>query len=153
MEIYTQNDSKGDGAITIFMENIVSGAYDGTISAIKKWLEEGPSGRLKNEDFSSIHNWFNNLNENDKNMVNHIIEKSVNLAIFSFLVTLDNKKGGTPLKGQLSDFALYLQTYNDKDSMINYQFNEARRINLSNTIDGELHDRFSNILHKRNDLR
>jgi len=136
-------------AIDIFLSKIIDHAYNGAIIGIRKILEKGPSGRAKQVKKNMIYNWYQKLDENDRQIVLDLIEESVKLSIFSFLVVLDNKAGGPPLD-QNSDFALYLQTYESDNEMFNYSPSNQTRVNMSYTIGGELHDEFNYRISKLN---
>jgi hypothetical protein len=139
-------DSKN--AIDIFLKRIISYSYDGAIRGIRKILERGPSGRAKQVKRSKIFEWYQELDEKDRQIVLDIIEESVRLSVFSFLVVLDNKAGGPPLD-HTSDFALYLQTYESDDERIKYSPSISTRLNMSYTVGGELHDEFNHLLQFR----
>lgn len=135
-------------AIDIFLRRIISHSYDGAIRGVRKILERGPSGRAKQVKRSKIFEWYQKLDEKDRQVVLDIIEESVRLSVFSFLVVLDNKAGGPPLDLN-SDFALYLQTYASDNDRTNYSPNTSTRLNMSYTVDGELHDEFNHLLQTR----
>jgi hypothetical protein len=141
------NDSKL--AINIFLKKIVNAVYENSINSLRKSLEKGPPGRKKDPKEIEIHDWYQKLTDKDRDRVMAIVEKTVKLSVFSFLVVLDNKVPGPPIADQTSDYALYLQTYESADEMHNYSPKTLTRLNMSYTIDGELHDEFLGMLVRR----
>jgi hypothetical protein len=136
-------------AVDTFIKKIVSDVYNGAINGIRKVLEKGPSGRTKQVKQSEMFEWYQMLSERDRQVLAEIIEESVKLSIYLFLVELDNKVGGPPIRDQSSDFALYLQTYESDKEKYNYSPNMCTQINLSYTAGGDLHEIFINRLQTR----
>ena len=70
-----------------------------------------------------------------------VIREAVDAAIFGCLVLLDGMTGGPPVVGVVSDFALYLQTYENEEARQADKPNRRVRVNPAWT--GEyLHDLF-----------
>ncbi len=136
-------------AIDIFIRRIVCDVYDGAINGIRKVLEKGPSGRAKQVNRFEMFEWYQKLNERDRRVLLEIIEESVKLSVFLFLIELDNKVGGPPIRDKSSDFALYLQTYESDKEKYSYSPNMSTQVNMSYTAGGDLHDTFINLLRTR----
>jgi hypothetical protein len=71
------------------------------------------------------------------------------MSVFSCLVVLDNKTAGTPIQSRVTDFALYLQEYENHEKRMSYSPKDKVQINLSYTLDGDLHDEFSYYLQDK----
>ena len=142
------NANSSEDAIQIFLKRVLLDVYDNSIKSIINLLVNGPSGRAKQPLEENLHNWYQALDEKEKEQIEKIIEKSIRSTIFSFLVMLDNKSGGRPFRDKISDFALFIQFYQDEESLYNYKPQNSLRVNLSYTIDGELHDQFLDLLNE-----
>jgi hypothetical protein len=138
-------------AANIFLGRIFDHAYQGSINGVRSLLEKGPVGRAKQPEKLELYDWYQNLDLRDRQLVLSVIEETAKLSIFSFLVVLDNKDIGPPIVDRSSDFALYLQTYENDDDMFIYSPKKMTRVNRSYSIDGDLHDEFVYILHGRKD--
>lgn len=120
--------------------------YKGVIDDIRNMLEIGPPGRRPHEGLVKLHERFESLSPDNRDIVDAIVGEAVFSAVFGLLVVLDGVHGGYPVEGKLSDFALYLQTYSDERSW------EADTPNLSvrvNPIVGDLHDQFREMVEER----
>ena len=135
-------------AMTLFMDKVLELVYSGTLNGICNLLESGPPGRAKQSEIRSIHNWFLSLDEQGKSYVLAIVKEAIESTVFSFLVVLDNKTIGMPLIDHISDFAVSIQTYEDKEHLFNYQAKESVRLNLSYTVNGELHEKFISLIEE-----
>lgn len=130
-----------DTAVNIFMEFIINRAYKSVIKGITGRLENGPSGKEPPQEKIGQYEWFKNLDEEGKQKVHSIVRDTVESTLFGVFVILDGASGGYPIKGELSDFALYLQTYKNEKS---YDTNLPKtyvRLNPSNQTE-DLHDIF-----------
>ncbi len=136
-------------AISRFLEKIINHAYDGTIKGLFRILRSGPPGRKKQPELIQLHEWYINLDERSQSIAISLVSEAVKRAIFSVLTVIDNKTVGLPIEGQISDFVLYLQTYENNEAMYNNIAQTSTRINLSYTAGGELHDAFLNLLQER----
>ncbi len=108
-----------------FIKGILLRVRDSAISGTLKSLVEPPGRRPLKEDMV-LSEWFNNLSEQDKEMVKKIIENAVDSSVFGFLAVLDGVRviEEGPSKG---DFELYY-------------VNGSLRIRLNETDDEYLHD-------------
>jgi hypothetical protein len=125
-------------AVHIFMERVADHAFDGPIDSIMALLTEGPVKRTPDPSEIELHTWFVSLDDAAKEKVHRIILETAFAASFGLLVILDNLTTGYPIDGQLSDFALYIQTYEDLSQIMVDQPSDKVRINHSNAVD--LHD-------------
>jgi hypothetical protein len=130
-------------AAKIFIERIIIDVYKSTYSYAEKQLAESSSNQVDN---TSETKWYLCLGKDDQERVKEIIQDRIKAAIFGVLAILDNVRGGPPLRGQKSDFALYIQTYNDSKAKLENRWRESVRFNSLK--DTELHDLFSNILYE-----
>ena len=135
-------------AAKILLEQVVRRAYDGAINDMQSFLSEGPPGRNPPEDSVHRSHWFQSLDKDSQEHVRAIIRASVDAAVFGCLVLLDNLTVGYPLDGQLSDYALYLQTYTDMEAHKADKHETSVRINPPN-ITEFLHDMFRWMLEER----
>jgi hypothetical protein len=131
-----------ENAIKGFMEKLTRSVRDGTFKSMKRLLQEGPPGRQKDPKLVEMQNWFLNLNEDDRRFVLEIAQETIDRTIFNFLVLLDNKVPGYPITGEVSDFALSIQTYKRNEDLFDYRPKDTVRINRSYT-GGDLHDNFT----------
>jgi hypothetical protein len=132
-----------DEAAQKFLERILIIAYKGIENDFNSMLEEGLPGRV--DDPSYCEGWYKALKDKEKSIVREIIRAVIRETLFRVLVILDNRSGGTPIIGQPSDFALYLQSYSDWDSLAQNKPLDLTRFNsLKND---ELHDMFITLLN------
>src|SRR5215813_11674622 len=98
----------------IFIQRVLTNVYKGGVNATLSILSEGPPGRKPLEDLVQLSQWFKSLDEENREQVQAVVQQAVDATVFCFLVLLDNLTGGNPIQEQISDFALYLQTYSDE---------------------------------------
>jgi hypothetical protein len=132
-------------AVDIFVKMVIKMVVNATFKDVQEILKEGPPVRVKKPEDLEIQKWYLNLQENEKKIVSKIVLGSINRTVFHLLVILDNKTIGYPLEGEVSDFALYLQTYDSKKDLFGYNPKELLRINKSHSGEVELHDIFMNL--------
>jgi hypothetical protein len=147
------NSITPEQAASIFLNRIIGHVYDGAIGDMRSFLEEGPPGRKKQQELIELKEWFHHLDETGQKNILALIERAIRHSVFSFLVVLDNKTIGYPIESQNSDFAVYLQTYENDEARFNYAPQTSARINLSYTVNGDLHDQFLNTLQERESRR
>jgi hypothetical protein len=138
-----------DEMVNTFINIIISQAVDGTFNSVKTLLQEGPPGRLKDQNEVMIQKWFLNLKNDDREIVLEIIQNTIARVVFNLLVILDNKIG-YPIKGVESDFTLNLQIYKNQEDLFNYHPEQIFRINRSYSTDGDLHDMFLSQIKQKN---
>ncbi|HEX2916706.1 MAG TPA: hypothetical protein VH186_38450 [Chloroflexia bacterium] len=85
--------------------------------------------------------WFNKLDSQGQSHVKEIVQEAVDFAVFEVLAIFDGVAGGYPIKGVLSDFALYLQTYDNKEAFKEDTPNLSVKLNPQGTTE-DLHDIF-----------
>lgn len=144
----TQNEG-----LKIFLHKVISHVYNGCSNSMDQLLHEGPKGKSPPDKWLAISKWFQNLNGVDQKNVDQLIKMVIEMSIFSFLVVLDNKVPGMPLGDIPSDYALYIQSYKNMDNLSHYQQEESTRINMSYSIDGDLHEEFSSTFHDMNNTK
>jgi hypothetical protein len=135
-----------------FLKRLISYSYDGTIRSIIQLLKDGPVGRKKNQDEIALHQWYIDLDEHSKSNLLRVLEKALELSIFSYLVLLDNRAAGYPIDEQLSDYSIQVNTYSSLADMQNYSPSSSTRFNLSHSVNPDLedlHDEFSYLLRER----
>lgn len=125
-------------AAQLFLERVFVDGYQATCSDLENSLTVGLPGEA--DDPVETEKWFSNLNPEDKQIVKEIIRATAKMAIFNMLVTLDNVSGGPPIRTQVSDFALSVQTYHDDEEKLNNQADQVIRINSLK--DENFHDLF-----------
>jgi hypothetical protein len=136
-------------AINDFLSRIIARAYDGAIEGTRKTLEKGPPGRQPPENRLAIHNWFQTLNNEERELVLALVREAADAAVFGCLVLLDNMTGGYPIEDKVSDFALYLQSYEDDAARDANTPVSSVRLNPRLSSDYDLHDRFRLVLQER----
>lgn len=102
--------------VDALMQILIEHARDGIIDEVISMLEKGPPGRNPPPEKFALHEWFQKLDEQGQEHIQKIIQESVDSTLFSTLVILDGAAGGYPVKEELSDFALYIQTYQDNNA-------------------------------------
>jgi len=128
-----------------FVELIKFSAYDRTIKAMQGILEQGPRGRRPPPEWQELHRWFQRLTENDRMIVVSLIRETVQLAVFNALAVLDGVAGDPPLSDRPSEFALYLQGFEDKEARAESRMQFSVRFDANET-HHELHDLFQDLL-------
>lgn len=129
-----------DKAIDAFMNKIVVRAYKGAIAIVTQLVEDGPLERNPSAIRTALHTWYEKLDTNQQEMVRQTIKETAYSAVFGCLVVLDNRSGGYPLEGELSDFALLVQRYTDSEAYSANQVEESVRINDLSNQGIDLHD-------------
>jgi hypothetical protein len=129
-------------AANLFIESIIFNAYRGVYQIYDSMLKEGLPGRV--DDPNEIEKWYQKLDEIGQTHIKEVVRAAIREAVFNVLVVLDNRTGGNPIRGQSSDFALYIQTYIDSEAKANNQSLKAVRFN--SLFDDELHDLFISTL-------
>ncbi len=137
-----------EDAARIFLNMLIARAYNGAINAVASVLEKGPPGRRPPEELTRLHDWFESLDTENRKHVQTVIQKSVDSAVFGCLVLLDGMSGGNPIRGKQSDFAVYLQAYEDDDAMRSDSPQNRVRLNPP-AISDDLHDMFHWMLQER----
>ncbi len=127
-------------AADIFLKKILNHGYQGSVQGQTSVLEKGPPGKKPPQHTIELYQWFQQLDQQDRNNVLAIIRETAKLAVFGCLVVLDNMTVGYPLEGELSDFAVYLQTYENADARKANISKRFIRINPASTLDEDLHD-------------
>ncbi len=135
-------------AAEVFLRSIIKRGYRGTIESIMAILEKGPPGRKRSPDVAALHTWYEQLDSQARGNVAALVKETATEAIFGCLVVLDNASGGYPLEGQLSDFALQLQTYEDDEAQAENRARLSVRLNPASNQEDDLHDRFLLILRQ-----
>lgn len=135
-----------ESAAMTFINMLIARAYDGTVTDIKTILEKGV--RVKGHYLNTLHTWYENQDQETQQKILEIATEAINTAVFGCLVILDGLSGGPPLKEDVSDFAVYLQIYNNEKAREDNVFQYNVRINPANTTE-YLHDIFQRILQVR----
>jgi hypothetical protein len=98
-------------AANLFMDIVFKRVYSTLYpEIITKMIPEGLLPQA--DDPAILSDWYNKLDNYPKELVNEIIRNVILVTILNVLPILDNITG-SPIKDQRSDFALYLQTYQD----------------------------------------
>lgn len=112
--------------------------YQSTHKTLATLLNEGLPDFI--DDPQQYEKWRLSLDEPAKKYIENIIHASIIQSVYGMLVLLDSLKGGFPIKDQVSDFALYLQTYPHFDALTQNQ--PSYRVRFNALKDIELHDLF-----------
>jgi hypothetical protein len=105
-----------DEAIAVFMNMLIRSVYEGPIKEIAGILQDGPPGREPQAHLRLLHEAYLHLGEDLRAQMMVAVKEAVDAAVFGFLVFLDGAWGGYPIKGTVSDFALYLHTYDSQNA-------------------------------------
>jgi hypothetical protein len=131
-----------------FLEMLIARARDGVLKGRASELENGPRIPKPSERDHSLYQWFQSLDSRGKANALSLMSACIDSTVFGCLVLLDGLTGGNPIKGETSDFALYLQTYQDEAARTVDAYESRVRINLpSQAMD--LHDLFKIMLKER----
>ena len=115
--------------INEFMQRIVISAYKSPLDGIRSLLINGPIETKPRVDDIQLFEWYKNLSDTDKAMVEVVMKETAHRVLFGALVIIDNLAMGYPIKGTPSDFALYVQSYPDDASRLNNEPKDTIRIN------------------------
>jgi hypothetical protein len=126
-----------------FIDAIINRAVDNTKNNMETLLTQGPPGQIKDPTDLAISEWYLNLKDQDKEMVQQITQNSIIRTVFNVLVIIDNKIG-YPIEGVASDYSLNLHIYNNQDDLFSNKPQQTIRINQSYSPKGDLHDLFVN---------
>lgn len=138
-----------NGAAELFVSTLFVEAYEAVTRYMVCDLVEGPPGRGPLASMVARHHWYQQLGEADQAHVQSVIRASVRAALFECLVLLDGMSGGYPISGEPSDYALFLQSYQDEETLAHGTPNRSIRINPRFSTEEYLHDRFVGILEER----
>lgn len=137
-----------DDARRLFLSMLIARSYDGAIKITTTLLEEDSSLKQLSPDFVALRTWFNSLDDKSRLNVQMLIQRAVDSSVFGSLVLLDGLTGGNPIRGTTSDFALYLQTY-ENDELRGSDIVE-HRIRLNHPELSEfLHDLYRDMIEER----
>lgn len=116
--------------IKLFMRALLLHCRDGIIADTGADLRDGPPGREPDPHLTALHQWFVHLNDDNQALVRHLVADVTDRVIFSILALLDGVAGGYPIQEVISDFALYLQTYADREMQRQDRPATSVRINI-----------------------
>jgi hypothetical protein len=139
-------------AVDAFMRVMIAHVRNGAMKRTMSDLINGPQEPIPLPNMVNLHTWFTTLDQQSQAHIAILVKEVVDDALFSTLAVLDGVAGGYPIPGVLSDFAVYLQTY-EHDSM--YEVNQPQqmiRINDANTHD-HLHDILSDYSEYMDDVK
>ena len=135
-----------EDAEKIFIDIVFARVYRNLYHDMEtKLLPEGLPGWA--DEPIALQEWFNNLDKNHQEFVKEIVRTTIKDSIFRFLAILDNTIG-FPIRGQLSDFAIYLQTYQDWGAVPKNLPKESVRLN-PNLAPGHDEDELQNLFYQR----
>ena len=134
-------------AAELFLSLLLAEAYDGALQGMISILEKGPPGRKPSEGLVILHRWFQSLDSQSREHVLATMREAIDAALFNCLVLLDGLSG-YPMKGKISDFAVYLQTYGTEDARESNSPELRVRLNPAYTTE-YLHDLLHWILQER----
>lgn len=141
-------DLTTEEAARLFIARLLFHGYDGALRVVTRQLEEGPPGKHPPESLDRSFQWYHSLSREDREVAILTIRNAIDLALFHSLVFIDGACGGYPLRPQESDFAIYLQVYDDDTAMWeSCQPSSSVRINDPRTI--HLHDLYQDMLAER----
>ena len=132
-----------------FINLLITHVRNGSVDDIMSVLEEGSLGKEPSPSSLAHHSWFRNLDHESHVNIRTIVQEAIDNALFSVLVILDGAAGGYPLKGQLSDYALYVQAYSNEKAYVSDEPHIAVRLNPANSTE-DLHDIFRWMLEEVN---
>jgi hypothetical protein len=133
-------------AAETFIRILISHVREGVVQDMLNLLEKRMPGLAPPPNKLALHSWYQQLDINSQQHIHEIIREAVDSTLFSTLVILDGSAGGYPVKDKLSDFAIYLQIYQDKEARSVDKPQVSIRINPTGATE-DLHDMFSWFLH------
>ncbi len=135
-------DTPSLNAQELFVNKIIRRARNGVLEDLREELEQGPSGRMPDPAMIVRHEWFQTLDDEAKDQVLQVASEAVDGALFGAMVILDRMSGGYAISDEPSDFALYLQTYDNEDLL--WENSPASKIRINDELSGEyLHDLYN----------
>lgn len=124
-----------------FLEYMILSTRDETKTLIKKTLNDDiKSIRKIVPELIEMNKFFKSLSKENKRMIYELIDYTVKLLLFGVLVKFDGHSGGNVISDVESDFAIYLQSYENNDDKQKNKYLEKIRINTSQSDHIELHD-------------
>lgn len=112
-----------------FIQRVIMSGYESSLKGIQALLKDGPIGTAPRVEDVELHEWYKDLTEENKLMLEKVIKETSFRTLFGCLVIIDNLSMGYPIKGEVSDFAIYIQSYPDEASRLQNQPKESIRIN------------------------
>lgn len=100
-----------DACREIFVQFVIGCAFNRAIRVADSYLERFPGGREPREELLQLHEWYQALSERDRGLVQCVVREAAFTAVFGFMNLLDGTSGGNPIPGTVSQFAVYLETY------------------------------------------
>ena len=132
-----------------FIQILTSVAYDSPIHSMIHLMEKGPAGGKPPQHLVRLHQWYSSLDAESKERVQATIREAVFSAVFSCCSLLDGVAGGYPIPGQLSEFAVYLNIYQDEEAFEEEKPLDTIRVSNGSNNHEELHGLFTNALAER----
>ncbi len=134
----------------LFVGMLINECYEGMLSVIMEGLHNGPPGGQPPTDMVRRSRWFQSLQASDQKEVQGIIGYSLDLCLFHLLNILDGTSPVRPVAEQVSDIAVYLQTYESYEDSESGKPKTAIRVNpvapdYAND-EEQLHDIFSEMM-------
>jgi len=129
-------------ALDAFIKKVYGQVHKPTYSSLELLLREGSPGNQKQPEETELQQWFCSLNIEDQEKILKIAKMAVKLTVFNFLVLLDNKTSGQPIQEEVSDFGLYIHTYESNAHRFSYNPNKSIRLNRSYSVNGDLHEAY-----------
>lgn len=98
-----------DEAASLLVNLLIIQARDASVRAASQVLQQGPPGRVKQNNHVVLHNWFMSLSECDRMKVLEVAEYAATTAMFQALVVLDDCAAGIEHDSEQYEIAVYLQ--------------------------------------------
>jgi len=116
-----------DNAANLFIDILFKGVYRIFYRDMETMLlPDGMPGRVDDPVF--LEEWWNSLDEPHQSLLREVVKCTIEETIIRFLAILDNSSGW-PIRGQMSEFAVYLQTYQNYEDLSKNLSKETVRLN------------------------
>jgi len=114
-------------AANLFMDIVFQCVY---VDLFKEICTTGlPEGMPGSDDPANLASWYQKLNGEQRAFLEEVVQQTIIHTATCFLSILDNKVG-FPLQGQISQFAVNLETYENWDAVSRNIAQESVRLNM-----------------------
>lgn len=134
-------------AKNVFLKLLLDTVYNSTLKTVHQKLALDLQNDYKKKSREEVVVIIKKINPEQREIIASVIDQIKAQTLLNLLALIDNKRG-YPLEGIPSELALYLQTASNPQALFDYQPEEAVRINMSYTENGDLHDDFCYLLNE-----
>jgi hypothetical protein len=135
------NELTQEKARQLFIDLIIKVLRDQPIRSMLYMLSKSQSGLKDSKEEQELNKWFQNLDKASQENISKILEETLDSSLFGLCTMLDGVQGNLPIEAEISEFALYLKTYNNEKDFESDTANVSIKLNPADAID-DLHDMF-----------